>query len=238
MSWLLNLDKAIAIGMNAHAHRSEFLDRLAVHISEDNFIKGAIISAIFVWLWFAPEPHRGVYRPKLVTVCAGAALAAALSRLLQHALPFRPRPIYDPALHLTLPYKLDPEGFAHMNSFPSDHAVLFGAIAAGLFWISKPAGLFASFWTLVMILMPRVFLGMHFLTDIVAGLAFGVLIMMLAVRFDPYLGRFTRFLLKLEAVRPSLFYSIGLLSIWQLTTVFNEVRAALRIAIEVLQRGP
>ena len=90
--------------------------------------------------------------------------------------------MHDPALHLTLPYAVDPDTLAHWSSFPSDHAVLFGALATGLFWISKPAGLLAWFWTFVVVLLPRLFLGLHFLSDIYGGLVFGMLIIVATVQ--------------------------------------------------------
>jgi undecaprenyl-diphosphatase len=116
--------------------------------------------------------------------------------------------------------------------------VLYGALATGLFWISRPAGLIAWFWTLIVILAPRLFLSLHFLSDIYVGLAFGVLVMMTTIRMKPNLSRFVGLALRTEGARPSLFYAAGLLFIWQMNTAFPDVRAGLRAATKLIQRAP
>jgi undecaprenyl-diphosphatase len=237
MSFLLDLDRTLALRLNAYAHQNEFFDRVAVYVSDDDFLKGGVFTAIAVWLWFKREPKQSVNRVRLITVCAGAILATLLSRLTQQGLPFRLRPIHDPALHLNLPYGIESTTLAHWSSFPSDHAVLYAALATGLFWISKRAGLLAWAWTLAVISIPRLFLGLHFFSDVLAGLVFGTVIMAMTVRVSAYLDRFARFCLRMEGLRPSLFYATSLLFIWQLNTAFPECRAAMFVALNLVQHG-
>ncbi len=65
-----------------------------------------------------------------------------------------------------------------MASFPSDHAALFIALAAGIFLASRWAGLFALAWAIIVTLGSRMAVGMHSPFDILAGGAFGVAILL------------------------------------------------------------
>jgi undecaprenyl-diphosphatase len=57
-------------------------------------------------------------------------------------------------------------------SFPSDHAVMAGAVAAGLWLVSKRLGLVATAAALLMA-FARVYVGAHYPHDVVAGLILG-----------------------------------------------------------------
>jgi undecaprenyl-diphosphatase len=60
-------------------------------------------------------------------------------------------------------------------SFPSDHAVMAGAVAAGLWWVDRRLGLVAALAALAMA-FARVYVGAHYPLDVVAGLALGALV--------------------------------------------------------------
>jgi undecaprenyl-diphosphatase len=57
-------------------------------------------------------------------------------------------------------------------SFPSDHAVMAGAVTAGLLLVSWRVGLVAAALGLLMV-FTRVYVGAHYPWDVVAGFAFG-----------------------------------------------------------------
>lgn len=63
-------------------------------------------------------------------------------------------------------------------SFPSDHAVMVGAVAAGLWLVSRQLGLIASVAALLMA-FTRVYIGAHYPWDVVAGLLVGALVAVL-----------------------------------------------------------
>ena len=66
-------------------------------------------------------------------------------------------------------------------SFPSDHAVMAGATAVGLLFVSRRLGAIAAAAALLMA-FARVYVGVHFPVDVVAGLAVGALVAVLLQR--------------------------------------------------------
>jgi membrane-associated phospholipid phosphatase len=60
-------------------------------------------------------------------------------------------------------------------SFPSDHAVMAGAVAAGLFLVSRRLGVLAALAAIAMA-FARVYIAAHYPWDVLAGLAFGAAI--------------------------------------------------------------
>lgn len=62
-------------------------------------------------------------------------------------------------------------------SFPSDHAVMAGAVAAGLWLVDRRLGIVASIAALLMA-FARVYVAAHYPHDVVAGLAFGALVVL------------------------------------------------------------
>ncbi len=65
-------------------------------------------------------------------------------------------------------------------SFPSDHATMAGAVAAGVLLVSLRLGL-AVVAAAVLMAADRVYVGAHYPVDVVAGLAFGAVIAVVAV---------------------------------------------------------
>src|SRR4051812_14196353 len=63
-------------------------------------------------------------------------------------------------------------------SFPSDHAVMAGAAAAGLWLVSRALGALATVAALVMAFC-RVYIAAHYPWDVAAGLTFGALVTLL-----------------------------------------------------------
>ena len=95
-------------------------------------------------------------------------LALALNQPLGH-LVHEPRPY---AVH---PQLLRLADVTTDFSFPSDHAVMAGAVAAGLLIAHRRLGLVAAAAALLMALS-RVYIAAHYPWDVVAGLLFGALV--------------------------------------------------------------
>jgi undecaprenyl-diphosphatase len=81
------------------------------------------------------------------------------------------------SVHEARPYTAEPGilVLAHRSadfSFPSDHAVMAGAVAAGLWLVSRRLGALATVAALVMA-FARVYIAAHYPHDVAIGLAFG-----------------------------------------------------------------
>ena len=88
---------------------------------------------------------------------------------------FRVRPLNELRLLSIVHYGMDNSNWKQLSSFPSDHAALFFTLAVGIYFASRRAGWFCFiYYSLLFICLPRVYLGEHYPTDIVAGAAIGM----------------------------------------------------------------
>ncbi|MBU9279841.1 phosphatase PAP2 family protein [Burkholderia multivorans] len=185
--------------------------------------KGFILIPVLCWLWFQPGPERERQREYVVATVAGGLVALATGRVLAHALPFRVRPIYNPDLHLHFPSAgLRAATLQNWSSFPSDHAMLWMAIATGIFIIARRIGVFALLYTIVFICVPRAYLGFHYPTDLLAGAAIGIAIAWLLTR-DPIRARFAPQVLQAIRRFPAPAYTLAFLLCFELITQFDEL---------------
>jgi membrane-associated phospholipid phosphatase len=97
--------------------------------------------------------------------CLATLLAVALNQPVGHLLAeARPYAAHPGLLRLGDPTR--------DFSFPSDHAVMAGAVAAGLLLVSRRLGLVAA-TAAVLMACARVYIAAHYPWDVLAGLAFG-----------------------------------------------------------------
>ncbi len=96
---------------------------------------------------------------------AGVLVAVAVNQPIVHAVGER-RPFDQLAGVLVLVHR------SADASFPSDHAVMAGATAVGLLFFSRRLGLVAAV-AAVLMAASRVYVGVHFPLDVVAGLVVG-----------------------------------------------------------------
>lgn len=135
---------------------------------------------IGAWLW---ARQRGRLDLVVSAVIAGVAavLALGINHFLSRAVA-RPRPCHTPSLlrhHLVVILTC-----AHDYSFPSDHAIIGGALAVGLLFFSRRLGALAAVVALFLA-FARVYAGVHYPGDVVAGLLAGsaiVSVLWLALR--------------------------------------------------------
>lgn len=107
------------------------------------------------------------------------------------------------------------------SSFPSDHAALYFALATGLWLANRRWGAVALAWTLMVICVPRIYVGMHYASDIVAGAVLGIVVMLAATRLP---RRFTYPALHFEKARTSWFYGAAFLLTFEIAYNFVNLR--------------
>lgn len=220
---VIGWDHAVSLWLNGFAGANPALDRFVYNIADSAMLKGGLFMAFFWWLWFRRDEAMTQRRQTILTALAGSILAIAVARVLQLMLPFRARPLHTEALHLTPPTVVNPDTLDGWSSFPSDHAVLFFALAVAVWRLHRPLGAFAFLWSAVAICLPRVFLGYHYATDILVGAVIGIAIMQVAFAIlRPRL--LAQPLLRWEKAHATSFYCAAFIASLQLAVLFRDVR--------------
>jgi undecaprenyl-diphosphatase len=229
-----SFDSNIVSFLNDFAGRWKTFDEFTVFISESPLVKAGLIVACMWWLWFRRTSDGPNRRDYIIATVLTAAVAVVASRLVASALPFRERPMVAAAQHFIQPYSANGKELEGWSGFPSDHAVLFFALAMGLYRAYKPFGIFAFLWATVVICLPRVYLGIHYPTDLIAGAVFGVALGWLGT------ARVVRdairaHVLPWEERLPSAFYAAMFLITFEVTNLFDDGHEALHVASHALK---
>lgn len=229
---MISFDESLIHAMGRLDIHSPLFIRAVEALAELNLTRGLLLVAMLWWIWFrydravgaAGEAARLRARELVITAIVSGMIALLIGRLLAHELPFRLRPIFEPQLQ-----GLYPPANAHVllprtwSSFPSDHAMLWGAIATGILFASLPAGIYALLHVVVLICLPRFFLGLHYPTDLLVGLALGIGIT--CIMNVPRIRAATaRPALAFAARYPGVFFGAAFLLSYELATQFDELR--------------
>jgi undecaprenyl-diphosphatase len=179
-------DAAIIGFFNQFSRKSETFDLTLRMLADSDLFKGGVVVAMLAALWVLPwgKGDAGERRRSVLASFAGTFASLLVARGLALVTPFRDRPKFDAALRFVPPYSITEDYLKGWSSFPSDHATMFVALATGIFLVSRPLGLFAFAYVLAVILFPRIYLGLHYPTDILAGALLGWAFVLLANRLS------------------------------------------------------
>lgn len=216
------IDTPVLRFLGQFAHRSEAFDLFILDFVKLDLFKGAIVIAILWWIWFAAGPQLRQHRELVIQTVLGGAFAGLVSRVLQTVLA-RPRPINGATEFVRLfgISEFDVDWMQHIHSFPSDHAAFFGAVATGIFLANRRLGVFAFVWTLIVADLPRVYAGLHYPSDILAGLVLGILVT-LAMRKPATM--LAEPVLRWEKMHAAAFYAISFFALYEMARLFDEIR--------------
>ena len=134
---------------------------------------GVVLFAVLLVVGFLLARRSGQVRALSRALLAGAGVlvAVAVNQPIVHAVN-EARPFTQLPGALVLVHR------SADASFPSDHAVMAGATAVGLLFVSRRLGAVAAAAALLMA-FARVYVGVHFPIDVVAGLAVGGIVAVL-----------------------------------------------------------
>jgi undecaprenyl-diphosphatase len=217
-------DSATIGFLQQFSRQSWTFDRVVYVLFSNSLLKTVPYAALLWGLWWwQDEKHRD----RVAATFAASLIGVLATQVLILVLPFRPRPLCDPALGFRVPLDsgdlIALHSFGDHSSFPSDHAALFAALATGIFFVSRKLGVLLWIHCLLIVCLPRVYLGVHYPTDIVAGAAIGAVTACLAQE-----RRVRRLLaapaLALSRSQPAVFYSSAFIITSQMTVLFADLR--------------
>jgi undecaprenyl-diphosphatase len=220
--------------VNAPAGRFMEGDQAVVFLSRYHLFKGGVLVVLLWWAWFSPAGVQVRNRCHVIATLAGCLFAVGVARGLQNFLPIRARPLQDATVELRMAYGMSRDVLDGASSFPSDHAVLFFSLAVGLLFVSRAVGVFAICYSALFIALPRVYLGLHFPTDVLAGAMVGAVIALLANRKladGPAVAR----LVDWAGRKPQFFYPMFFLLTYQIAELFEGVRALVQALARVVK---
>jgi len=171
-------------GVGADRGLFRYVDRLSAHTGWAHaFLAGyarwgglVALAALWAACWLVVARRRNDgYRSVAAVVLTGAAtVLALLVNQVVGPLVDRPRPF------VAMPHVLVLVHHAADPSFPSDHAVVAGAFAAGLLVVSRRWGVLATVLA-VLLAFARVYCGVHYPLDVIGGLLIGAAVAALVI---------------------------------------------------------
>ena len=174
--WFNPFDAGIVTYINHMGNRWSWLNPVARVFTDHNLLTDGPL--VFL-LWIAFFPRAGSReeilekRRKIAATVSLALVGVFIARVLAMVFPFRERPLRTVALHFQSPHILRSAVLYGWSSFPSDHAVLLVTLAVGLLFVSWTLGTIGLVYTFVVNLFLRMYLGLHWPTDLIAGVVIG-----------------------------------------------------------------
>lgn len=234
---MTGFDEAILHWLNQFAQRSPAFDSTVVFISESALFKGEALMAALWWLWFSTRKDREHNRQVILATLGAIFVSILLGRLLAGGsitglLPFRSRPLSSPDFRVPFGFHHQ-EPFRYWSAFPSDHAMLFSAAATGLFFISRRLGLFAHAYWILVIGFPRLYLGLHYPTDILGGAAIGIATAVF-LNWASVRGAIAALPMRWLERHPASFYAAFFVLSVQITELFVDARALILVVLRAV----
>lgn len=226
VTWLLHLDAMTLLWINQFAQHNHAFDHIVVILIGQEVLQGGYLFVFLWWLWFRNPDAPFDDRVDVIRIIATICIADLLARILQQNLPIRLRPINDPALPFVLPYTEWPSALEHWSSFPSDHAIIYYALATAIWARHRLMGALAFIWITVFCSLARVYTGMHYPGDILGGAIIGIAVMRLSDTWSVpvWLMPLIRRILAWEMRHPAPFYVIAVIGTIEFVTMCDDIR--------------
>jgi membrane-associated phospholipid phosphatase len=215
---------------------SAHFNQILHYMAGSNLIKGYPMMAAMWFFWCRDSDPKLNTRRIIVGTLAACMVAVLVARVVNTIGPFQPRPIANTALTAFSYVGLPPpqsQALYIWNSFPSDHAAMYLSLAAGLFLISRVFGAYAYLYVLAFICLPRMYLGLHYTTDIIAGAVLGIgctLLFNSRVVVRLYEKQYTRLLDKYPAAFQTVLFLVSI----ELSMTFSDIRDLLEGIVKYL----
>ena len=161
----MNIDTNILYFLNSLTGKSVCLDSLFIFFA--SYLQYVLVAGFLLFLFFSGYKNRE--KIKIFAVTVGSIIVSRLFmveliRFFYH----RPRPFVLHSLNQLIPVPVPETGY----SFPSGHSTVFFALSAAIYCYNKKLGII-FFAASVLMNVSRVISGVHYLSDIIAGMILG-----------------------------------------------------------------
>jgi undecaprenyl-diphosphatase len=225
------MDRYVSLTINEFASQNAVINHAIYIAGETKVLLGALMIGLVWCCWF--NDKADAVRERLLLGLGAVLITAVLIPILQVSLPLRLRPLHDPESGFQSLPGMDPSLTHHWSSFPNDHTALYFALVVIIWQRSRWLGLLALV-SAVFGVLPRIYLGLHYSSDIAAGAALGIALVLLFERFGPH--TWAQRGLAWEQRRPGLFYGVAFLMSLEIATRFEDIREIGRDIPTVLQQ--
>lgn len=176
---MTSFDETLFLWINGLAGRFHLLDEFLKGVANDYFVIVSSCLALFA-LWFGTrETHQREENQKAI-ICASGSLGIANGIVrICNLFYFRPRPFTELPTNLLFYQPTD-------SSFPANSAAVAFAIATAILLADRKAGVILLFLAFLFG-FSRIYVGIHYPSDVLGGAAIGALIAFLIFRFIRFL---------------------------------------------------
>ena len=159
------LDFSLFKAINSFAGKSKILDFLGIFLAE--YLPYILIIALFAIIFYERNWRKRLY--DFLFICAAAILSRGFITTVIRFFYHRDRPFVAMPEEVVKLIEKSPEA-----SFPSGHSILFFSLAMAVYYI-RPKYLPHFLIGALLIGFARIFVGVHYPLDIIAGAALGLL---------------------------------------------------------------
>lgn len=234
---LAAIDLAVTRTVTAAFADSQGIDWALRLVIGNDALRMGVPVGLLIYVWARPRAGAAarLSRPEFIARTVGAVLLSPwVTKLLQALLPPRPRPRYGGLEGIAFADQGTLIVLADVNSFPSDTAAVAFAIAAAVWAASRPLGAIAMLWALLVVALPRLAFGYHYLSDLLAGAAIGMAAVAVALTM-PLPDRIAGLPGRVAARHPAL-VAIGLVFLaYEFLTLFRTAREWMAAARDIAQ---
>ena len=218
------LDVQLLLAVNAWVGLFPGFDKWVGYVSDTNVLKMLPLVTTLCVFWAGAQGDRKVeVRSKVLLVLFASLVALALARLLSSIAPYSPRPLHVQDLSLVLISGMSPADFRGWSSFPSDNATFVVAVATGIALLNWRVGLWALLHAVVLVCLPRLYLSLHFPSDLIVGAGIGALVVLVLFRQQRLQRASVRAALWADT-HPRFFYALLFMLMEQMVEMFAGLR--------------